>query len=75
MSAWSMSPLPKGLHRRSGSHLSTIARGDQFERSLFYREGELILESLIEKEVLPPGAEALIDLRLRMNGHPDLSSG
>lgn len=60
--------VAEGVTPSFGQSPFAIARGDQFERSLFYRDGELILESLIEKEVLPAGADGLLDLRLRMNG-------
>src|SRR4051812_8863777 len=58
----------EGINPSFGQSPFAIARGDQFERSLFYRDGELILQALVEKQVLPLGATGLLDLRLRMNG-------
>ena len=66
--------LCEGVKPSFGQSPFAIARGDQFERSLFYREGELIFESLIEKQVLPVGASGLLDLRLRMNGGTRISA-
>lgn len=60
--------LAEGITPSFGQSPFAIARGDQFERSLFYREGQLILESLIEKEVVPEGSSGLVDFRLKMNG-------
>lgn len=64
----------EGITPSFGQSPFAIARGDQFERSLFYREGELILEGLIEKEVLPKASTGLLDLRLRMNGGTRVST-
>jgi hypothetical protein len=45
-----------------------IARGDNFERGLFYNKAERLRAALIEAEVLPKDAFRFLDLRLRMNG-------
>ena len=66
--------VSEGVKPSFGQSPFAIARGDQFERSLFYRDGELIFESLLEMGVLPAGAHTLLDLRLRMNGGTRLSS-
>lgn len=64
----------EGVVPSFGQSPFAIARGDQFERSLFHRDGEVLLESLIEKEVLPAGATGFIDFRLRANGGTRLSA-
>jgi hypothetical protein len=64
----------EGVAPSFGQSPFAIARGDQFERSLFYRDAEVLLEALIEKEVLPLGASGLVDFRLRMNGGTRISS-
>lgn len=64
----------EGLIPSFGQSPFAIARGDQFERSLFYREGASILEALVGKEVLPVGAKGLLDLRLRINGGTSIKS-
>lgn len=51
-----------------------IARGNQFERALFYRDGERLTEELIKTQVLHEGAHGFLDLRLRINGGTRLSS-
>jgi hypothetical protein len=53
------------IERTFGQSPFALARGDRFERSLFYNDGERLLEELMKKDVLTPGAS---DLRLRMNG-------
>lgn len=58
----------EGLAPTFGQSPFAIARGDQFERSLFYADARALLDALIEREVLPPGSEGLADFRLRMNG-------
>jgi hypothetical protein len=56
------------IDRAFGQSPFAIARGDSFERSLFFSAAERLLEELIKKDVLPPGATGFRDLRLRMNG-------
>lgn len=58
----------EGLTPTFGQSPFALARGDQFERSLFYRDAAGLIEVLIEKEVLPSGATGFLDLRLKMNG-------
>jgi hypothetical protein len=45
-----------------------IARGKQFERSLFYNDAERLIAELIKERVLPEGSRGFIDLRIRTNG-------
>jgi hypothetical protein len=59
-----------GVKPTFGQSPFAIARGETFERSLFYNNGERILEGLIERDVLPPGSVGLLDLRIAMNGGP-----
>ncbi len=51
-----------------------IARGNQFERALFYRGAERLIEELIKTHVLPEGAHGCLDVRLRINGGTQLTS-
>lgn len=66
--------VAEGITPTFGQSPFAIARGDQFERSLFYREGELILDSLIQQDVLPAASTGLIDLRIKMNGGTRIST-
>ena len=66
--------LSEGIKPSFGQSPFAIARGDQFERSLFYRDGVPILDALIEKEVLPPSATGFLDLRIKMNGGTRVST-
>lgn len=59
-----------GLEPTFGQSPFALARGETFERSLFYNDGERILEALIEKEVVPSGASGFADFRIGMNGGP-----
>jgi hypothetical protein len=45
-----------------------IARGNSFERSLFFDDAARLIQELVEKDVLPEGAAGFSDLRLRING-------
>jgi hypothetical protein len=65
-----MADVAKHLELRPtfGQSPFAIAHGQDFEKMLFRRDGERLIEALIEAGVLPPGAEGLEDLRLRMNG-------
>jgi hypothetical protein len=56
-----------GLQPTFGQSPFAIARGQDFEASLFAREGARLLEELIAIGVLPEGAAGFLDLRLRMN--------
>jgi hypothetical protein len=66
--------VAEGYRPTFGQSPFAIARGDQFERSLFYRGAAAILAALAEKEVLPTGAGGFLDLRLRMNGGTRLNA-
>jgi hypothetical protein len=45
-----------------------LARGRQFERTLFGREAASLLAELIKQGVLPAGSSGFADYRLRLNG-------
>ena len=60
----------EGVPPTFGQSPFAIARGDTFERSLFYDDGRRILDGLIEKDVLPEGAVGLADFRIRLNRGP-----
>ena len=59
-----------GVTPTFGQSPFALARGETFERSLFYNNGERILEELMNKDVLPPGSSEFRDLRVAMNGGP-----
>ena len=63
-----------GLEPSFGQSPFAIARGEQFERSLFYDEAGRLLTELSSTGVLPDGASGFVDLRLRMNGGSRLGS-
>jgi hypothetical protein len=58
----------EGLPDTFGQSPFAIARGETFEKGLFRKEAEDLIEKLIEHQVLPEGASGLLDLRLKMNG-------
>lgn len=62
----------RGIPSKFGQSPFAIARGDQFERSLFFDDAERLLTELKRKELLPNSSEGLIDLRIRMNGGKQL---
>jgi len=45
-----------------------IARGQAFERGLFRKDADSLVQALIKKKVLPEGSAGLADFRLRLNG-------
>jgi hypothetical protein len=47
-----------------------LARGQSFEAGLLRNGGERLLEALIAAQVLPVGANGLLDLRQRIHGGP-----
>jgi hypothetical protein len=57
-----------GIPVTFGQSPFAIARGEQFERSLFYNDAEKLIAELIKERVLPEGSAGLIDLRIRING-------
>lgn len=63
----------EGYEPTMGQSPFAIARGDSFERGLFYSDAERMLEALKEAAVLPPDATGFVDLRTRMNGGPQPS--
>jgi hypothetical protein len=64
----------EGITPTFGQSPFALARGDNFERFLFYDSGAVLVKELIEKEVLPPRASGLADFRLKMNGGKQVSS-
>jgi len=63
----------EGYEPTMGQSPYAIARGESFERGLFYNDAERMLEALTEAAVLPAGAAGFVDLRTRMNGGPQPS--
>ena len=61
----------EGYKSTFGQSPFAIARGTTFERLLLRNGGARLLEALIEKDVLPPGATGLEDFRIRMNYGPE----
>jgi hypothetical protein len=57
-----------GIPPTFGQSPFAIARGQQFERLLFYNDAEKLIAELIGKRVLPEGSAGFIDLRIRING-------
>ena len=51
-----------------------IIRGDQFERTLFRKNGKRLIKALIQKEVLPKDAKGMIDFRIKLNGGTRIAS-
>jgi len=60
----------EGFEPTFGQSPFALARGETFERQLFYNEAKILIESLVEKGVLPEDSSGLIDLRIAMNGGP-----
>lgn len=60
----------QGIKPTFGQSPFALARGTTFERQLLWDSGARLLNALIDKEVLPPGATGLEDLRVGMNGGP-----
>jgi len=58
----------EGLPDTFGQSPFAIARGETFERGLFRKNADELIEKLIEHGVLKSGASELLDLRLKMNG-------
>lgn len=58
----------EGIKPTMGQSPFALARGLNFERSLFRNLGERIRQALIDADVLPDDAEGLADFRLRGNG-------
>jgi hypothetical protein len=56
-----------GVQPSFGQSPFAIARGQDFESSLFARDAERFIEELIKVGVLPSGSHGFLDLRLRMN--------
>jgi hypothetical protein len=63
----------RGIPATFGQSPFAIARGEQFERWLFYNGAERLIAELIKEQVLPEGATGFIDLRIRVNGGTRLS--
>lgn len=65
-----------GLNPKVGQSRFAIARGHQFERSLFRRDAEKLRAALVRANVLPPNSTGFLDLRLKTAGGPcpDLDS-
>lgn len=66
----------EGVALRSGQSPFALARGQNFERMLFKKDGERLREELQHKGVLPKGEIHFADLRLRQHGgtHHDLDT-
>lgn len=66
----------EGVEPRSGQSPFALARGQNFERMLFKKDGERLREELLNKGVLPKGEVRFADLRLRQHGgvHYDLDT-
>jgi hypothetical protein len=60
----------EGFKPTFGQSPFALARGNTFERQLLRNGAERLFEALIEKDVLPVGAEGLADFRIGMNGGP-----
>jgi hypothetical protein len=58
----------EGAKATMGQSPFALARGQQFERSLFRAEGEAFYESLRKAGVVPEQAHGLADFRLRISG-------
>lgn len=63
-----------GLPVSFGQSPFAIARGIQFERTLFFNEAERLISELVKHGVIPNGSSGSIDLRIRMNGETRLNS-
>jgi hypothetical protein len=63
-----------GLHPTFGQSPFAIARGQQFERQLLDKDGARLAEALVEAGVLPHESRGFLDLRLRMNGGPRVTT-
>jgi hypothetical protein len=59
-----------GLDPKVGQSPFAIARGQQFEASLFEKEGARLRAALIEKQVLPANSTGFLDLRITRNKGP-----
>jgi hypothetical protein len=66
----------EGLKPSMGQSPFAIARGQAFERSLFWDAAKALREELERTEVLPEGSSGWVDLRMRVIGGPirDLDS-
>jgi len=51
-----------------GQSQFAIARGHQFERTLFKRDATVLINALIKSGILPTGSSGLADYRLRIHG-------
>jgi len=60
----------EGLKPSMGQSPFAIARGQTFERSLFWDEGKALREELERTDVLPKGSAGWADLRMRAIGGP-----
>ena len=63
-----------GIRATFGQSPFAIARGEQFEKSLFSQDGKRLREELIKKGVLPADVDGFADLRLRKNGGSHVKS-
>jgi len=63
-----------GLAPGYGQSPFAIARGNAFEAGLFRAEALALRSALERAGVLPPGSRGLLDLRLAINGGPEIAS-
>jgi hypothetical protein len=63
----------EGGNPTMGQSPFAIARGQTFERTLFWNAGQPLLEALAEAGVLPAGSHGFRDFRLRQFGGPHQS--
>jgi hypothetical protein len=61
----------EGFRPTFGQSPFALARGTTFEAFLLRDDGARLVEALVRKGVVPPGARGLRDLRIRMNGGPE----
>jgi hypothetical protein len=57
-----------GIRPSMGQSPFALARGQTFEKSLFWNEAASLLAELLRAEVLPKKARGFLDLRLSLNG-------
>lgn len=69
-----MAAKAAGLEVTFGQSPFAIARGNRFEAGLFFDGAQKLRAALERKQCLPEGSVGFLDLRLKLNGGPRLSS-
>jgi hypothetical protein len=63
-----------GITPSFGQSPFALAAGLGFERSILQDDAQRLIHALVDSEVLPPNASGLLDLRLRVNGGPRVTT-